>query len=551
MKRRTLAVGLAAALALSSVTSVSPAGGVAGFGDVFPATYYTDAVQWMVDENITTGTSPSCFSPNATVTRGQAAAFLWRMEGSPKPVGGHNFTDVVAEWQQEPVAWMVANGITNGTTATTYSPSDPLTRAQVAVLLHRLAGTPSALPPDRFTDVVAGWQISAIGWMLEQGITTGTSATTFSPEQPITRGQFATFLYRYRGAPAVRIDADSSGCKSFDSLTELRTITDFSTLRAVGARRWRSSVPGIEDVRIASTVDDAEQAAFWLPPQREGKRPLLVILHSWSAGYTQHAGIPFAIWAKDNGWAVIAPDFRGANDNPDALGSDLAVQDAVDAIDYAIAQGGVDADRVYVVGYSGGGMMALLLAGRHPDKVDAVSAWGPPHDLIDFFEFSAPFGRAYATHIAAACGGNPTVPGPAQDECERRSPATYLETARQHAVPIFIAQGIDDPWVHPSGAADVFNILADPADRFTSDQIAQFGNSAVPTDLPVWSGVETFFTPGDPSPVYARQSAAVRLVYFDAGHDMIYNAAARWFGSDPGRSRTTVRTKDIGGSHRH
>ena len=106
MKRRTLAVGLAAALALSSVTSVSPAGGVAGFGDVFPATYYTDAVQWMVDENITTGTSPSCFSPNATVTRGQAAAFLWRMEGSPKPARGHNFTDVVAEWQQEPVAWM-------------------------------------------------------------------------------------------------------------------------------------------------------------------------------------------------------------------------------------------------------------------------------------------------------------------------------------------------------------------------------------------------------------------------------------------------------------
>ena len=87
--------------------------------------------------------------------------------------------------------------------------------------------------------------------------------------------------------------------------------------------------------------------------------------------------------------------------------------------------------------------------------------------------------------------------------------------------------------------------------RVASDQIAQFGNSAVPTDLPVWSGVETFFTPGDPSPVYAQQSAAVRLVYFDAGHDMIYNAAARWFGSDPGRSRTTVRTKDIAGSHRH
>jgi len=551
MQRRILAGCLAGALALSAVISVSPAGGVAGFGDVFPATYYTDAVQWMVDKKITKGTSPTCFSPNATVTRGQAAAFLWRMEGSPDPGRAHRFTDVVADWQQEPVAWLVNNGITNGTTATTYSPSQPLTRGQVAALLHRLAGTPEASPPEQFTDVVAGWQISAVGWMFEQGITTGTSATTFAPEQPITRGQFATFLYRYRGSPPVVLDADSSGCTTFESLEDIRKITDFSTLLASGARRWRSSVPGIQDVRIPSTADGTAQAAFWLPPVGDGKRPLLVILHSWSSGYTQHAGIPYAMWAKENGWAVIAPNFRGANDDPDALGSELAVQDAADAIDYAVRQAGVDADRVYVAGYSGGGMMALLLAGRHPEKVAAVSAWGAPHDLVGFFEFSARFGRPYATQIASACGGNPTVPGPAQDECVRRSPVTYLHAAREQGVPVYIAQGINDPWVHPSGAAEVFNALADPGERLTSEQVARFGSGAVPSDVPVWSDVETYFGPGDPSPVYAQESGAVRLVYFDTGHEMIYNAAARWFASDPGSSRRSFGSGTSFGSHQY
>ncbi len=537
MKRRTLAVCLVVSMTMTGVMSVSPpAGGVARFGDVDSDRFFTDPVQWMVDNAITTGISPTCFGPDDPVTRGQAAAFIWRMEGSPAPGAAHVFGDVVAQWQQDPVSWIFNNGITIGTTATTYSPDDHLTRGQLAVLLHRLEGSPEAPPPIQFSDVVRAWQITPVGWVLQQGITTGTSSTTFSPDDTVTRGQLATFFYRYKGSPEVVIDSESPGCSAhatFEALDGINTIGDFTSFVSHGPSTWELSVPGIEELRIVSTADGAEQPAFWLPPTGDGDQPVLVVLHSWSAPYTQHAGIPFAMWAQENGWAVIAPDFRGRNDDADAVGSELAVQDAADAIDYAVAQSGVDADRVYVVGYSGGGMMALLLAGRHPDKVSAVSAWGPPHDLVEFYDFSRRLGRGYASDISLACGGDPTEAGPVQDECLARSPVTYLDSARDHGVPVFVAQGIRDPYVPPSVAAEVFNQLADPEDRLSAAEVDLFGRGTVPDELSDWTRTATYFGYGDPAPVFARQSGPALLVYFQSGHDMVYNATARWFASDP------------------
>lgn len=131
---------------------------------------------------------------------------MWRMEGSPTGAPEHGFSDVVAPWQQEPISWMSAAGITTGTSETTFSPDLPVTRGEVAAFLHRLAGSPAAPPPSQFSDVVAPWQITPVGWMVSVGITTGTSSTAFSPEQHVTRGQIATFLYRYSGSPPVTVD---------------------------------------------------------------------------------------------------------------------------------------------------------------------------------------------------------------------------------------------------------------------------------------------------------------------------------------------------------
>ena len=170
------------------------------FVDVFATDYYYDAVLWAVGEGITNGTSATTFSPGAVCTRAQMATFLWRAAGSPDPVGNSNpFADVSEDtYYAKAVQWAYEQGITGGTSATTYSPDEPCTRGQMVAFLHRVAGTPkpeSSTNP--FTDVPDTYYTEAVQWAYEQGITSGTSATTFSPDEICTRGQMVTFLYHF------------------------------------------------------------------------------------------------------------------------------------------------------------------------------------------------------------------------------------------------------------------------------------------------------------------------------------------------------------------
>ncbi|MDW3221182.1 MAG: S-layer homology domain-containing protein [Acidimicrobiales bacterium] len=166
------------------------------FGDVVSG-WQRVPVGWMFANGITTGTSASTYSPDDPVTRGQLAVLLWRLVGEPAVDSSHPFGDVVSGWQQVPVAWMFANGITTGTSASTYSPDDPVTRGQLAALLWRLVGEPAVDSSHPFGDVVSGWQQVPVAWMFANGITTGTSASTYSPDDPVTRGQVAAFLHRF------------------------------------------------------------------------------------------------------------------------------------------------------------------------------------------------------------------------------------------------------------------------------------------------------------------------------------------------------------------
>ena len=175
--------------------------GTTGFTDVSASAYYADAVAWAVSKGITTGTSATTFSPNASCTRGQIVTFLWRAAGSPSPKGTSSFADVPAEsYYAQAVAWAVENGITNGTGEGTFSPDTPCDRSQSVTFLFRALGGKTA-GDAAFSDVPAGsYYASAVAWAAEQGITTGTSSTTFSPNDTCTRGQIVTFLYRgYQG----------------------------------------------------------------------------------------------------------------------------------------------------------------------------------------------------------------------------------------------------------------------------------------------------------------------------------------------------------------
>jgi acetyl esterase/lipase len=137
-------------------------------------------------------------------------------------------------------------------------------------------------------------------------------------------------------------------------------------------------------VAIRSSMDGSMQASYVLWPAdvdtTDDPRPLVVTLHSWSANVEQR-NIALERLALERGWLVLAPDFRGVNDRPEACGSPLAQQDILDAVAWMQENYRVDSSRIYLTGSSGGGHMTLLMAGRHPERWSAVSAWVPITDL--------------------------------------------------------------------------------------------------------------------------------------------------------------------------
>ena len=201
--------GLVVALVAVLLVPVSPVGAVAGFGDVDGDRFFAEAVQWSVDNQIT-GIDGSCFAPDEPVSRGETAVWMWRMAGEPE-AAAHSFVDVTAASQQQPVAWMVDVGVTTGTSDTTFSPDRGLSRVEVAAFLWRLAGKPEAVAHS-FVDVLSDWQQGPVSWMAATGITTGTSPTEFSPDGTLNRAELVTFLYRYNDSPAVTVDPDSPVC---------------------------------------------------------------------------------------------------------------------------------------------------------------------------------------------------------------------------------------------------------------------------------------------------------------------------------------------------
>ena len=168
------------------------------FVDVSGGAYYEDAVLWAVREGITSGTTATTFSPGASCTRAQMVTFLWRAAGSPKASGSNPFRDVSADtYYYDAVLWAVENGITSGISADAFAPDAMVTRAQTVTFLYRAAGSPAAAPGSSFSDVRSdAYYADAVSWAVEKGITSGTAAAAFSPDADCTRAQIVTFLYR-------------------------------------------------------------------------------------------------------------------------------------------------------------------------------------------------------------------------------------------------------------------------------------------------------------------------------------------------------------------
>ncbi len=298
----------------------------------------------------------------------------------------------------------------------------------------------------------------------------------------------------------------------------------------------------VKIVSIPSRADGSAQPAAFYDSGTPGPKPLLVALHTWSYDYDQEMNIPYAEWCIAHDWLLIAPSFRGPNNCPEAAGSELAVQDVLDAVDYACQRalslskrgpsiakhsGRVDMRRIYLAGVSGGGHMALLMAGRAPDRWAAVSAWVPISDLAAWHAECRAAGRPYAADLERLCGGAPGDSLAVAAEYRARSPLTYLRP--DITTPLDINAGILDGHtgsVPISHTLRAFNAVAAAEDRIGDDEIAHFvEQAAVPPGL-----CGNFHDPlyGDKRVLFRRQSNNARVTIFDGGHEIIYAAALSW-----------------------
>ena len=168
------------------------------FADVTNSAYYVDAVEWMLKREVTQGTTDTTFSPNLNCTRAQIVTFLWRAAGSPEPKGTVSFADVSAgSYYAKAVAWAIENGITGGTGNGLFSPDATCTRAQSAAFLYRAAGSPAVSGSAGFSDVAAdAYYAQAVAWAKEHGITDGIGGGLFGSANDCTRAQIAAFLWR-------------------------------------------------------------------------------------------------------------------------------------------------------------------------------------------------------------------------------------------------------------------------------------------------------------------------------------------------------------------
>jgi len=285
-------------------------------------------------------------------------------------------------------------------------------------------------------------------------------------------------------------------------------------------------------IEVKSTLDQSLQPSLiWAPEAaKTTPTPLLVFLHSWSGTYKQNN----AKWQKEaikRGWIYLHPNFRGVNQQPEACGSQLARQDILDAIDYVIEHYQVDPSRIYLAGSSGGGHMTMLMAGHHPDRFSAASAWVGISDLADWYRFHVKDGKPqnYARMILKSLTEKPGVSSQVDAEYRDRSPLYWIGNATE--VPLDLNAGVTDgqsgsvPFAHTLRA---FNMLAEknqttPVSKAEMQQLWDHGKLKDPQS----TDQATDETYGRDIHL-RRNSGLARVTIFEGGHEGLPGPACEW-----------------------
>lgn len=292
----------------------------------------------------------------------------------------------------------------------------------------------------------------------------------------------------------------------------------------------------IRETTITSTFDGTEQPLRYYEAVGEN-RPLVVALHTWSFDYTQESAEDYFSRCQKRDWNCIFPNFRGPNKNPLAGGSQAALKDIADAVSWAESTMSIDHRRIFLVGTSGGGHMALLTASTSPSSWTAVSAWVPISDLARWHKECTERELAYSEDVEAVCGGKPDSSLAIDEEYAKRSPITSLW--RSHIIPMDINAGIHDGHAGEQGGEGsvpvgqsirAFNTIAlagghDP--RIIPEDVIEYieENEEVPESYRARSQ-----DPAYDRTIHLRATAGLaRLTLFEGGHELLPDAVFTWF----------------------
>ncbi len=285
-------------------------------------------------------------------------------------------------------------------------------------------------------------------------------------------------------------------------------------------------------IQVKSSLDQSLQPSLiWVPEAaKTTPKPLFVFLHSWSGNYKQ-SNTKWQDEAEKRGWIYLHPNFRGVNQHPEACGSRLARQDILDAIEYMIANYKVDQSRIYLAGSSGGGHMTMLMAGHHPDRFSAASAWVGISDLADWYRFHLKEGvpQNYAKMILKSLQDKPGASSEIDAEYRDRSPLYWIANAS--GLHLDLNAGVTDgktgsvPFTHTIRA---FNVLAEanqttPVSNAEMQQLWDAGK----LNTPQASDQVVDETYGRAIHL-RRKSQFARVTIFQGGHEGLPQPACEW-----------------------
>ena len=559
--KRMRVVLLALALVFSLNLTAFAAVDDTGFSDVDAGSWYADAVAYVRDNGLMSGTSDTTFEPDSTMTRAMLVTTLYRAAGSP-PLGSENlgypFADVPGDaWYADGVYWARQNGVVNGLTEEEFGPDAPVSREQIAAILWRYAGSPAAQAGTDFADedAISAYAVQAVDWARSNGVVNGSEGNQFLPQDHATRAEVATILrnymtrtesgdndeegivrttaglvqgtnengiYRYLGVPYAQ------AAERFVPAEDVTPWDGVLMADSYGAVSPQGSISGVGGSGDQSGTDNnCQNLNIWTPGVNDGQsRPVMVWLHGggFSTGSANEAGYDGENLSREGDVVVVSVNHRlntfgfldlSAYGDKYRYSANVGMMDIVDALEWIqnnIAAFGGDPDNVTVFGQSGGGakVLALMSSPYAEGLFDKGIVQSGATETMGVVFNSQEASSALTENILDILGITAdniediqTVP---VDELQSAAAQALQETGQELQLPAALGGGYSMDW-EPVVDGDFL-----PTDPVTEDSFAEAGRDIpllIGSNLNEWSG----FFDADPIEETPELQAALRAAY--------------------------------------